>query len=608
MAETIKLDLDPKKVLASLNQISESTKDLARTIEEQLGKDSAKSFDKLTDAAEKGTSKIGSFFKNLGTRVKEDLKTAFDVTGVLAGGKFAKELGKGVQGVFDMERAFDRLNTRLRLTQTQFSSFKTDLGRKAASTGQTLESILPGVEATAARGGLTNPTQLADVGQMLGQAKATTGEDTENLADTVVEILKTQGKKVTSESFREVLDALQATRTASAFRTATEAGQSIEGISPYAKRLGLNTREIGGLSAQASQAGSAGTGILQDFLRMAADKNVDRKKLEGIFGVDLFKSGKFNAQSLGNIDLKRFKGLSQEKFAEIGFGGGANGGDFVRFVEAFKHGTQTFQKLTHGSNETAEQFQAATNNLASKIDRFKQRTMEAGREIGEGLSGAANSLLEGDYKGALDKGKGTLSSVKDNAGTIAGALGATAAVGILTGGSLKRLLGSVGGLGEGLAKGELAKAAGVQPVYVVNAKEIGGGAGGLLGGAANAAGLLGKFGGLAKGALGVGAAFEGGRMIGGALNEIPAVQEAAQTFFDSITKLFGGQGIMTNEGAMAEAQKQYGGRLSAAPGGGGIKEAVAQGIETGMQKATVKVEQKGPYTNPSSVRGRGGPR
>jgi hypothetical protein len=573
----IKLDLDPKKILDGLSEIGERTKQLSQIIEEELGKNASKSFNSLEETAEKGTSEIGSFFKNLGTRVKDDLKSAFDVTGVLAGGKFASEIGKGVQTVFELEKAFDRLNTRLGLSQKQFDSFKTNLGRKVSGTGQTLESVLPGIETVAAKGGVKSPEQLADIGEMLGKVKATTGEDTKGLADSVIEILKTQGKAVTTQSFKEVVDALQATRTAGAFQSATQAGSIVEELSPYAKRVGLNTRELGGMTAQASQAGTAGTDILKQLVERAADP-IQRQFLQATLGKDIVKNGKLNMGAIGKIDLSKFSGLSKEQFGQVTHFEGASGGDFARFVEAFQSGNEKFKKVTGGANETSIQFQTATDNLSSKIDRFKQKTFEAGREIGEGMSGMTNSLLKGDFAGALEKGKGTLKNTGDNAGTLGAALGLTTAVGVLAGGSAKRLLTGMGGLGGGIAKGEIAKAAGVTPVYVTNANEIGGGTASAT---TDALSKLGKFGSIAKGAVGVGAAWEVGSQVGGALNQVPAVEAAFQSFFNLVSRTMGGKGIQSD----AE---------------------IAHAIERGMGKATVKVEQKGPYTNPSAVKGRGG--
>jgi hypothetical protein len=606
VAETIELEFDPKQVLAGLQQMGEQSKELARIIEESLEKRAGKSVRALEEQTQRGTNSIGTYFRNLGTRVREDLQRAFDLAGIAAGAKFANEIGKGVKSVFEMERAFDKLNTRLKLTGQEFQKFKVDVGRAAASTGQSLETILPGVEIAAAKGDVKDPGQLAEIGKALGQVRATTGEDTGELADQVVEILKAQGKAITSQSFRQVLDAVQGTRQTGAFRSAGEAAQSLAQLAPFANRVGLNTRELGGLAAQATRAGDSGQAVLQQMIEKLAQP-IQRQRLEAVLGTTLVKNGKFDAQALGKVDLSRFKDMSKEQFAELTGINGAAGGDFVRFIESFKDNTELFDKVTKGANETAQSFETATQSLAAKIDIFKQKTVEAGREIGDGLSGVANSLLNGDLEGAWDSAKSAGKGVTDNAGTLATAVGLTGLVGVLTGGAARRVLGGVGGTAAGLVKGEAAKAMGVQPVYVVNASEIGSGLGGAMGAAGQLSGKAGMMGMLGK-AGAVGGALVAGLEIGSLLAEIPAVQEGTVNLFDMITKAFGGKGIMSDEDAMAEGKRQFEERRAQAGGTkqDDLKEAVAQGIEKGMSRSTVKVETKGPLTNPSAVKGRGG--
>src|ERR1700685_3048851 len=337
------LDLDPRKVLDALLEMSEGAKKLADDIESSLGKNAVKSIDKLESKTETGTQKITTMFRNLGTRVKEDLKTAFDATGILAGAKFAKDLGEGVKQVFEMERAFDRLNTRLQLSTRQMTDFKNQVGRKVAGTGQKLEDVLPGVESAAARGGIKSPEQLSSIAEALGKAKATTGEQTEGLSDTVIEILKSQGKKVTADSFKQTLDALQATRTSGAFKTATEAGGANEQLSPMAKRMGLGTRELGGLAATASQSGAAGQDILRQLMEQANTPG-GKDKLNAIFGPKLFdKQGKLQAGNIANINTGRFGQFSPQVMEEATGIKGAAGADLERFVQAFKGGMGDFQ-------------------------------------------------------------------------------------------------------------------------------------------------------------------------------------------------------------------------------------------------------------------------
>lgn len=489
--ENLKIDLDPKAVLAALKDISEGSKKLAVDIENSLGKDSVKQIDKLEETAKKGTTRITTFFKNMGTRIKEDLKTAFDVGAVLEGAKFARGLGEGTRQVFEMERAFSKLNTRLQLSNKEMEKFKTQVGKRIAATGQKLEDILPGVETAAAKGGIKSPEQLSAIGEMLAQVRSATGEDTGALMDTVTEILKNQGKKITASNIQSTLDALQATRVQGAFKTAGEAGKEVEEMSKYSKHLGIGTREMGGLAATASGAGEGGLNILQQLLAQGSTIG-GQQQMNAVLGVNLFKNGKLDATQLSKVNTEKFGKYSPQIMEQATGLSGASGQDFKRFVEAFKNNTAAFKNVLSGSNETASQFEIATDNLATSTDRFKEKTKEAGREIGGSLSKLGKDILSGNFKDlksdAMDVGK----KVWQNKEVAGAALAVTGIVGAISGGALGRLFKKVGGggLAGGVATGAaLKEAAGVQPVFVVNAADIGGGLGGGMLGAGGMGGL-----------------------------------------------------------------------------------------------------------------------
>jgi hypothetical protein len=530
MSEKIDIDLDPKKVLDSLNDMAEHSKKLADDVEESLGKRAPKSISTMEEAAEKGTAKIQGYFRNLGTRVKEDLKTAFDVGKLLGGIKLTNELAQGTKQVFEMERAFDRLNTRLGLSGKALNDFKSSMGRKVAATGQTLESVLPGVETAAARGNIRSPAELSAIAGSLGQAKAATGEDTGALSETITDILKNQGKAINAKTFKATLDAIQGTRIAGSFGSAQEAGQAIstvtQGLSPaMMNKMGLGTREVGGMAAAASKAGPGGNDILNHILQMASQAG-GKSQLNALFGTNLFKNGKMDMAAFQKIKPERLGQFSEQTLASAT---GANQADLARFLTTMKGGMADFNKVTQGSNETAAQFATATDNLASRVDQFKEGAKEAGREMGESMAVVGKDLISGHFKEA---GKGLVGVGKtayENKGMLAGILGLSAGAGLLMGSGAKGLLGKIPGLG-GVLGGEAAKAMGIQPVYVTNAKEISSGGSMAsdffakmesMAGGAGAGGLLARAGALGSAALpyaGVAAAGAAGYGIGTVAN------------------------------------------------------------------------------------------
>lgn len=626
----VDLDLDPKKILESLGDMGEEVKKLSLKIEESLGKDAAKSIGKLEDAAERGTSKIQSSFRNMGQRVKEDLKTAFDATGILAGAKFAKELGEGVKQVFDMERAFDRLNTRLQLSSRALQDFKKQMGARVSATGAKLEDVMPGTETAASRGGVKDPGQLASIAESLGQARMTTGEDTKGISEAVVEILKSQGQKVTGSSFKSTLDAMQATRANGAFGTAGEAGAAIAGISPYGQQMGLNTREMGGLAATASKSGAAGQDILRQLMEQASHPG-GKEKLNAIFGQNVFdKGGKLDASALGKINTKKFGEFSQQTMESATGISGASGADLTRFVEAFKGGMGEFKNVVSGANETSSQFEAATDNLASGIDRFREKTKEAAREVGSSLSKLGHDILAGNGSQILGDVAEVGKTAHANKGQLAAAGLLTAGVGVLAGGALRRMGGKMGGLGGmlgGQLGGQMAKMAGVTPVYVTNAKEMASGStmvedfmkqtGALAGGGGGALGKFGKVAGMAgKGLAAIGgaaAAAEIGMAIGDAIMQVPAVQKmtggATDWAYDAIN---GKSDKQDMDDASERARRSYlqspAHKASVAAGTAMTPEAIAAAVAKGTHEGQMRANaaKRPTFTNKSSVKGTGG--
>lgn len=568
----LKLDLDPKKIIQSLTDVSDEVKDLARQIDESLGKDSVKSIDKMKDAAEKGSSEISTYFRNLGQRVKQDLKTAFDIGGLMGGLKIAKEIGEGVKQVFDLEKAFDRLNTRLGLTGRAYQEFRNQIGRSVAKTGQKLEDIMPGVETASAKGGVKSPQDLASIGEALGKVRAATGENTETLSDSVVEILKTQGKQITGASFKSTLDALQGTRVAGSFKSAAEAGSAIQGLSPYAKQLGMDTRQMGGLAATASRGGAAGNDILKQLIEKASTPG-GGTALNAIFGQKVFNTNKsgettgINAGALGKIDMKKFGAFSQQSMASATGLQGASGADLARFVDSFKTGMGQYNKVIKGASETGNQFNVATDNLASSLDKFKERTKNAGREIGDGLSTATKAFMNKDFKGALSALKETGGSAASNKGVLGAAAALSVGGAILAGGGARSLLSKLPG--GGLLGAEAAKQSGIQPVYVTNAADIGGGNG--LAGAKGIAGKIGGAGLAVSGGLAAGAALANTDLGKSILNKMtPAI--------DKVFKVFDIGGVEKAKKDLADARAKSGSHSEMAT-------AMVAGVKQGMVEA-----------------------
>lgn len=594
MSETkIDIDLDPKKVIKSLEEIAEETKNLSSTMNDSLGKDAVKSIDKFEKAAENGTGKIKAFFRNLGNSVREDLKSALDFGRVMSGLKFGQSVSEGIKQVFDMEKAFARLNTRMGLSGAALKDFKRNVGDVVASRGQKLEDVLPGVESIAAKGNIKDTKQLTSIANILAKSKAITGEDTEGIAEEAVDILKSQGSKINSTTIAQVVNAMQGARVAGSFKTAAEAGAAMKDISPFTQQLGISTRGAAGLSAVASRAGDAGQNILKQILERGTQTG-GQAQLNAVLGQEIFKNGKLDVGALGKVDVNRF---GNKDIMEAASGlTGASGQDLKLFVEAFRDNIGQFKNVINGANETSRQFNDATNNFSSKVDMFKESSINAIRDLGDTLSSAAGNVLSGNFGALKEDAKNLGKGLKDNAGVLLGGAAVTAGIGIFAGGGLKNILGKIGGaaglkdMGTSLAKAKgLEQAAGVTPVYVVNASEIGSG-GGLIDSITKKGGGALSRAGAALGSIGTSAASMGSAGVAALATPIGlAVTGAIAALWPT----------SAGEGADVIPQGGYS-QMGVDPNA--VKNAIIEGTVEGNVKAqqASKKDQKVIYTNPSA--------
>ncbi len=462
MADTkIAISLDPQDVIQSLKRISQEAKSVSDSLQNDLGKNASSSINDLKNNAENGTNQITKFFSNMGTRIREDLKTAFDLSSVIAGANFAKQIGEGVKSVFDMERAFDRLGVRLKLTGSQMDDFKRSAGQAVSSAGVDLKDVNPGLMEAAGRGGVRSPEQLTMIARSLAESRQIDPTlDTGAMTDNIAEILQRQGLKMDGTNFGATMDAINAATANGGFHNSGDAATQIAKLAQYSTTNGMGTRQIAGLATVASQGGDASRSLLNQIL--AAGGDVDHgARINSLFGQQVFKDGKLDPEALGRVNTKQFG--SDAVFGAATGLGGANGGDLKMLIDTFKNNMGSFKTVVDGTNETADEFGKATQSWAAQTELFKKRLTNTGREIGDSLVETITGLYRGDSGKAASGLNHGMQSLKDNAGDLAIGGALTVGAGLLMGGGLRGLIGSA-----------TASAAGEQKVYVTNASEISG--------------------------------------------------------------------------------------------------------------------------------------
>jgi hypothetical protein len=378
--------------------------------------------------------------------------------------------------------------------------------------------------------------------------------------------------------------------------TATEVGSAVAEMSKTSKYSHLNIRELSAMAGVAARGGEGSLGIMKHLVESAQNPG-QQDALNKMLGVQLFKNGKMDSTQLGKVDTGRMGQYSEQV---LGGAVGGSGADLKRLVDAFKENSADFQSVVNGTDETATQFGVASDNMATKIDKFKENLKGTVMVVGDDLSRAANDFLKGDFKGGIKSVGAAGGALADNAGTTVAGIGTVVAGALLASGGLRQVMSNMpsglGGIASGMATGQLAKMAGATPVYVVNASEIGGGGGSA------ASGALGFLGGMGKSVLGAGkgllanAAILGGTAItdigamgagamGAAGLGVGAAGLAGYGIGMGINKLTG------NEGQLGEKLYDF---LH--------PEQMTKAIETGMSRAQGKKPVQ--VTNPSKPKTR----
>jgi hypothetical protein len=597
MAETkIEIGLSPEEVVAALSAMGDEVKKFQAVIEDALGKKASQAVNDLKDTADKGTNAITKFFSNMGTRIREDLKTAFDVSSVIAGAKFAREIGEGVKSVLDMERAFDRLNVRMGLSTTQMAEFKRTAGRATADAGVNLQDIQPGLLSAASRGGVRDPKQMSIIAGVLAQSRQINPQlDAGTAMDDVAEILKRQHLDINGENVRKTFDAINAATVRGGFKNSNDAAAQLAHMSGTAGMLGMDTRTMAGLAAVASKSGDTGEDILRQILSKGT--GLDRgQAFNAQVGADVFKNGKLDPQALGRIDTSRFGNISPQVLEKITGVSGASGADFKQFVETMRDSMGDFDKVVNGMNETADEFGTATQSTAAKIEMFKARVTQAGAEIGESIMEMVTGLANQD---SSNKGLQHLAgSVWHNKGDLAVAGGLSLGAAMLTGGGIRSLLG-----------GKIADAQGIQKVYVTNAGEIAG---------ESSVGTIAKYGStalnygktiLANAAILGGESLSGiaGMGAGAIISSGAAVAGAGYAGYQFGKHIV--NPLVGNDGQLGEMAADW---MYGNGGGGGMStEQLSDAVYKGHLKATMEAETKRRLpsaTNPSRWPSQGGGR
>lgn len=430
-----------------------------------------------------------SFTENLATGAKA---LALDA-GLNAVRKGAKD---AIQMAVDSSEAFAELKSRIGGSDEQMMKFQKSIASAAISTKTNLASM---EKAFLDLSDSADPAQIQTFLQSVGQATLLAHGDQGAVTDYLKQTVVGQGKQLNKGTVDESIGAADLLRRRGrGFGSMESAMGALGGLNQEAARTsGLSERDIAAALAGASHSGlganQASAGI--NAVLQANQNGIQQgSMLAGILGVSGKNalhgaSGQLDFGKIANQQsysrLMKMGGGDENKALEIfrtisGLGPEASDALF-KMIKNFKEFNQTLSDSRRDTQSFAKSAEMAGDNIHATYQQMQDKIVVGFKDIIGPLMKPINSALGGHLGDAASQAPGALGGALSGMAAhpllVGGGILATATGGALINGILSKIPG-LGGLAGGVAKGSALKKAGVDPVYVVNAAEIGSSMGG----------------------------------------------------------------------------------------------------------------------------------
>jgi hypothetical protein len=555
---TQKVVLDPSKYIEGARKAAASARDSVAAINKELFHHKM-SWQDTTNEVKKSATSMGRELAGLGKGFAKNLgKGALLGTATLGGAAIKASYSAGIASTIEFSKQMSQFSYKASLSVDKAEALRKkmlELGKTGVQLG-TLPKAMSELYAYT-----KDSDKAAAVLDPIAQAAAVGNGDAGELAKFVAEQLSGQGKDINKGTTTELLNSVMQTLKGGNFNDVGEVMQAYSGVDQDKLRQSkLSSKEYGGLLAAGSLTGGSreqSSAAINALISGANTGFAGNAVLKGLLGTDLLKGGQVNTEGfkkasgrlsgmgLNDAQAKQLlqdsAGLSEQEATGLMA--------ILRNVDKFTKGIEEQRRSTE---TVGKAYIATTDNVGMNLQRL-QNMIEAGAmNLFHPLEKVFNELAKGNIGAAIKSAPAALSgagkAVVENPGTVAAGLAATAAAGAIAskvGGMIfgKNATGSTGSLVKGLAMGSSLKAAGVTPVYVVNAAELAaaneGGPGvglpkKLPGGAALAtAGRFGMIG------LAAGAGVATGMAINKGLEGTTVQKEFLDPFFDRLLDIFG---------------------------------------------------------------------
>lgn len=495
-----------QKLISDLGEVSKMAEDISKefqkgskVVSESLGDQAKKT--------EKNFDRLKKFTRNLFTDLKNDFKALASVQSLVAGMKMSEQFRGSLKQAVNLYDAIRKLGPTLNISGESAGKFASKVMKALGDVGIESDAAveaLKGLAETPVRG----EEALMEYAKTAGQIGMITGERGQEgeIAKGMAGVVTARGMDAGDvKNMRGVAESLAKIRVATGMG-ATQSLKAMETLfrqMPADFRKKFTSRMMEGLAVAETVAGKGSTDFIQQYLGKGLWQRagLDARKYSKLFtekglNIEALKEFGKKAKELGSGDLR----LGMQAMGVVG-DEAAEGA--ARLVEALDRVSATQDKL---------------KNTTIDLNKLQEETMTTGEAFNSVLA-KTKAVFSGVLQPAIGMLRGGMvKAQKTTGGAIAASLGMASLAAILTGrglGGIGRAMGG-GGMIGGLARAGAAETLTgrqVQPVYVTNASEIGGGIGGGMGG-----GMLGKVG-------MVGAAAAGGLMLGDYLNRQLALDD-----------------------------------------------------------------------------------
>lgn len=493
-------------VRSSLSKIIDEMDALKKKTEEvrdefgKLGNETTENLQKNTKKTENFLSNLRSLGRRVADQLRGDFKSLVGVNALSDSLKLSNQFKGSIAETISLSDAIRKLGTTFGIANKDFVSFQSDLVKGLGDIGMSSEvaaRTLQGLSETPVRG-QKNILGYSQQAGMLASVSREQGREGD-IAKGIARVIQARGGNVNdmgsvkalTEDLRKVFN-----QTGKGPAETLKVMEDLFAQMPKDLRKSISSAGLTNLAAASAIGGPNATKFLEEYLGKSpiARQAFDMQGGKGVFtdkGLDTEKFAAFAKSIMGRV------GGDQRLAAQtLGISEEAAEG-FVRLAENLEKVDDAQKKMAKSTGNLADQY----HNSMGFAESFKANINKV------------KALLATPLSWLSQKGTDAMSGAsKTDAGSLAVVAGGGLLAAMLAGLGTRMLgKGLLGGIAKGAAS-EAITGKEVQPVYVVNAGEIGAG-GGLSDAAKGLAGKGGALGMLGKAGL-VGAAGYAGYKVG----------------------------------------------------------------------------------------------